>query len=236
MTQKGRLNVKKSIQIAAMFIISAVIFSSCSDSAEDALYGKGDGIRVAVAPSMDTYIHFPSVTTNYGSCDKLKIGTGPGTAIYRALMQFDLKAIPTGSSIEYASLTFSCVKVSGTADIAAYPVTSFWQEGESPCGGFATFNATWRYANDSGPGGRAWLAVNGGGDYLPASFTNSVHIASEGTYTFILNTAIVKAWVDYWPDNNGLIIIGGNEALADNSVTLGSGESNAFPTLRVRYK
>jgi hypothetical protein len=227
--------MKNRCFLLIVFVLAVLVFSSCANP-EDALYGEGEGIKFMASPDMDTYLDSVKITTNYGSCDTLKIGTGPYGAKYRAIMHFDLKAIPQGKSIEYAALTFSCTKVSGTAQIMAYPVTSFWQEGESPCIGYATFNATWRYANDTGPGGRAWLSYYGGGDYYGDTMTDAKDITGVGTYTFTVKKEVIKAWVDDWTCNYGLLIMASDEVTWDNSVMLGGREGAGGAVLRIRYK
>jgi len=131
----------------------------------------------------------------------------------RAVIQFDVDAIPPGSTIVSVTLRmYMSMTVAPAMDVEVHRLTESWGEGDSNApgeegGGTAAYpgDATWlnRFHNTVN-----W--ANLGGDFDPsASAVQSVDGA--GFYTWGSNAALVadvQGWIDVPGSNTGWIVIG----------------------------
>ncbi len=159
----------------------------------------------------------------------------------RALIAFDLAAIPAGSTIHSASLTLFATRVrTGEHVVRAHRITTAWTEGPA-VGGFAAQGAaaaagdvTWV---DASTGSAAWTAP--GGDYVgAASFTGTVGALGALAWTNEPGLlADIRSWVDAPHMNHGWIFIG-DEGVERSAKQLASAEFDLpaeHPVLRVEF-
>jgi beta-mannanase/outer membrane biosynthesis protein TonB len=81
----------------------------------------------AMAASDDAYVSSKRTTTNFGSADKLVVGTADGET-RTAYVKFDVAALPAGSRITAATLSLPLDSKPIAARLTAYPVTGAWTE------------------------------------------------------------------------------------------------------------
>jgi len=135
----------------------------------------------------------------------------------RAVIQFDVDAIPPGSTIVSVTLTmFMSMTIAPATNVEMHRLTESWGEGSSNAPGgegagtaAATGDATWqhRFFNTVD-----WATP--GGDFDPsASAVQSVD--GTGFYTWGSNAALVadvQGWIDVPGSNTGWILIGDESA------------------------
>jgi len=170
---------------------------------------------------------------DYIFCGKTAVGL-----IRRALIQFDLSAIPVGSKIESVTLTLQVSNaVGGARATTLHRVVRNWGEGSSDAlapGGMGTAaaagDATWLHTSYSG---ELWYTP--GGDFLPFA-SATTNIDNDGTYTWSsdLLKEDAQAWVNSSELNFGWIIIG-DETTEKTAKRFDSREGNNAPTLAIRY-
>jgi len=90
---------------------------------------------VSLAPTGDTFIHFPDVDSNAGANPWFDAGTDGNGGVRRGLIQFDVSSIPPGSTITSAVLRMVMTKVPGNGSGAVNSsfelrrMTTGWAEG-----------------------------------------------------------------------------------------------------------
>jgi len=165
-----------------------------TSSKDNTLYEKADG------------------SLSNGSGAYLFAGTTGQNERRRALLRFDLSAIPDSSTINSATLTLTMDRtVSSAVTVGAHRLLADWGEGTSDAGGqegagttAQTGDATWlhTFSLDS-----SWAVI--GGDFLTAA-SASQSVSGNGTYTW--QSAQLKADVQTWLDsssvNFGWVLIG----------------------------
>lgn len=193
----------------------------------------------------NTIYDHPFADLSNGAGNFLHVGTtpgGPSGLTRRALIRFDLSAIPPGSTVESCRLDMVC-SIVRTGDTVArtaslHRLTVSWGEGTSGCCGSGTGtgsgegggslatagDATWRH--------RMWdtvLWAAPGGDFV-ATPSAGVDIAAAGPVTWASAPGLVadaQQWVDDPSANHGWILVG------DETEPLGSGrrfDSRTNPT------
>lgn len=170
-------------------------------------------------------------------------GETGGGLIRRGLVEFDLSAIPAGSTIQSVTLNLFLVQAqSFPTDVSLHEVLAEWGEGTSNAGvragggaGATTNDATWRHTFY---GGSFW--TNPGGDFdLAVSATTLV--GAEGSTYHWLNTpalvADVQGWLDLPVTNHGWLLQG-DESQSSTAKAFGTHESSDIsvrPSLTVSY-
>lgn len=163
-----------------------------------------------------------------------RTGVMSGNSRRRALITFDLSQIPTGATIQSASLTLPMTKTSsGAQAVALHRVSADWGEGSSNAGNIndgdgalaQSGDATWvhRFFNTD-----FW--TNDGGDFNPTP-SASISVSGIRSYTWGSTAAMVadvQSWIDNPSTNFGWIIIG-NEAANSTTKQFASRESSANP-------
>ena len=168
-----------------------------------------------------------------------RVGTGGGGAIRRGLVQFDLSAIPAGSTITAVTLGVFCSQTnSGNETIALHRALAAWGEGASNGGGSGapaqTGDATWIHTFSPSS---FWSAS--GGDFT-ASASGTTIVGAPGGYVFPTQAGLV-ADVQFWLDNpaqNFGWCVRGNEAVTSTSKRFDSREGLTGanrPTLTITY-
>jgi len=170
---------------------------------------------------------------------------GPTAFRRRALVKFNLSAIPSGSTISSATLTMYVSRVSQSAaeSITLHRMTADWGEGTSNApneegqGAPATNNdATWVYRFYSGT---PWTTPGGSGQFVSgASDTTSVGAAlAFYSWTSATMATDVSGWVNNSANNFGWMIRG-NEVNNNTSKRFNTHEHGTAaqrPTLSVTF-
>jgi len=209
---------------------------------------------LSAAPALADVASFTSIQDNtlYVNDGELSSGAGPtmfsgatgafGTGARRALVQFDLSSIPTGSTVTAVQLRLVVNQtVSGSYPIGVRRVTASWGEGTSDAGDNggqgtqATANdATWlhRFYN-----GTFW--TNPGGDFAGAN-SATTNVTGLGAYTWGSTAQMVfdvQGWVTNPATNFGYLLLG-NEAAVGSAKRFATRESTIEenrPQLTVTY-
>ena len=145
----------------------------------------------SVPLTQDSYI-VPATATNFGAATTVNVG---GSGASQALVQFDLTALPGGTTagnIGKATLVLFVNKVGATGTINVSTANGVWTE----------------------------AGVNGNNGPAPgAAVASGVAIAQANTYIVVDATAAVQSWVTTPASNNGFIVtpLGGGVNIALDS-------------------
>jgi hypothetical protein len=174
---------------------------------------------VTLGASKDnTLFEHPDGALSNGAGKHLFAGTTNTGTKRRALLAFDVSAIPNGARIESASVTLNMSRtISGPHSVRLHRVTSDWGEGASAALGeegggapAAEGDATWLHTAYET---ELWQMP--GGDFESGAST-ILSITGLGSYTW--NTGGLAADVQHWIDepgtNFGWILIGNESANA----------------------
>jgi hypothetical protein len=161
--------------------------------------------------------------------------------VRRALVRFDLSALPPGSQVLEVQLEAFMVRLREPQTIGLHRLTSSWGEGaanggEAGVGAPATpGDATWSH--------RFWPSQpwsTRGGDYLLSASASTPVAGWPAPVVWTSTPALVddvQGWVENPASNHGWIMIG-NESGGQNATRLGSRENSsasARPRLRVSW-
>lgn len=169
-----------------------------------------------------------------GQGESLWLSTTAGGVVRRALMRFDLGAIPQGAHIVSVSLTLYESRARDSHAASLHRVLAPWAEGASNGGSQGegdqaeAGDATWRWRDY---GVAEWSTR--GGDFVAEASAATLVGAPNQTYTWAgtpLLVADVQRWIDNPATNHGWILIGA-ELDAQNAKRFDSGES-PFATQR----
>ncbi|MCA9291259.1 MAG: DNRLRE domain-containing protein [Phycisphaerales bacterium] len=169
-----------------------------------------------------------------------RVGPGSGATKRRALLAFDLGAIPPGATIESVTLELTVTQAQPAVfTMPLHRVLAAWGEGASEGMGGGGAPAE--------PGDATWLHrfhpdvfwTTEGGDFAPdASATAAV--GGSGTYAWDSTpelVADVQGWLDDASSNHGWVLLG-NEAMAQTTKAFTSREwlkARERPRLTVEY-
>lgn len=166
-----------------------------------------------------------------------KSGAGGGETRRRALMQFDLSAIPTSATINSVTLTLHASQTgfSGDPAVTLHRVTTNW--GEGPSTGFngrgaapAAGDSTWVHTFFNT---QTWTTP--GGDFVAAGSGSAPVVVGVDT---VLSSAQMASDVQAWvasPGQNFGWILTGDEVNSGSAARLFSDEGTSPPTLSVTY-
>lgn len=204
------------------------------------------GITQTFTPNKDATIFGVTTTGANGSGTLLIAGNNLLPETRRALVSFNLSAIPTNAVVSAVSLQMVCTNVpSGSVNraITLQKITSVWTEGPSTGGGVGDGQATSpASANDVTwaqrivPGSN-WTTP--GGDFT-ATISASQAVNGTGTYTWTTTAQLVadvQSWVTSPAANSGWILRGvetGNGTVKGFASRESSTVANR-PTLTVTY-
>jgi CSLREA domain-containing protein len=182
------------------------------------------GAAAMVTAAQDTYISVGS-TNNYGTSGTLVVDqSGGNLGDRRALLQFDLGAIPAGATITGATLELWATDNASPFMIDVYRLTEAWVEGSG-----GTSAANW---NDRLPG-TAWTNIDGASvDPTPAATWAALPPAGDGWHSWDV-TNLVRSWHTGSSTNHGILL--GSAQTGTTSVTYLSSESLVRPRLIVSY-
>jgi spore coat protein A len=189
-------------------------------------------------------ILYESATGNVanGAGQQLYVGNQSNGLKRRVVVHFDVSSIPSGATIQSASLRLYCNQNSGVAiNVTANRLTADWGEGTSDDGGnesdgtTATANdATWLHRSYNT---QLWTAL--GGDFsMTPSATQSVGAQGEfHSWTGAALATDVQNWIDA-PESNFGWIVRGDEAISANTKRFDSRQTGTpanRPQLVVTY-
>lgn len=172
---------------------------------------------------------------NYGASDELVVGDKD--QFHRALIWFDLGAIPPGSRINSAKLDLYLENTSGPSSVAAeisvHAVRRAWAEGDSNDSA-ASNGATWRRASAA----QSWTSAGADFDSIAAS-TISVPDVKNIRYLWDV-TSLVERWVAGADSNYGFILKIAKEASDSSSVerifaSNDANQSGRHPRITIDY-
>jgi hypothetical protein len=195
-------------------------------------------------PSRDnTLYENPTGDLSNGVGQGMFSGKTDSGLIRRALVAFDLSALPAGAVVTDVSLRLVCTKTTAPAELTTlHRVGASWGEANSD-GGFsggaggtaAPGDATWIWRFYDDPSS-AWATP--GGDFAPA-VSGSATVAGTGAYTFsgAGMLADVQAWINEPATNFGWLVRG-NESTNHTAKRFGTREypsASGRPLLTVTY-
>lgn len=175
----------------------------------------------------DTYMSFEAgqTTTNYGTSTVFKVSVPGDGSDKRALLKFDISAIPAGVALESASLVLDCSSFSGAATtLQLYLILrSDWVESEAT-------NIIYKTGNDwTAPG-----AQGAGNDYQTSpKIASDYSISGTGQKIIPFTLSEFNKFVNGTYTSPDMLIRAAG-AIMDFS-SLNHGTSNLRPFTRVTY-
>jgi len=190
--------------------------------------------------------------TLYEETSPFQVSNGMGESLFagftmiqtkrRALLAFDVSAIPAGSAVTSVTLTLHCTRsASGAEPVTLHRALASWGEGASVAEGegglgadAAPGDATWLFSFFPG---QSWTAP--GGDF-DASALATTFVAGSGVsygWQSAALAACVQSWVDQPATNHGFLLMG-NEAAPQTAKRFASREHATpefRPSLTVEY-
>ncbi|MFT3772925.1 MAG: DNRLRE domain-containing protein [Minicystis sp.] len=150
----------------------------------DMLLLRRDGMTLG--PVRDTFIASDQPDRNFGERVDMRIGTPPGSdAVRRALIRFDLSALPAGATVLTARVGLHEEGRTGEATLSIHPVTKEWDEQRE----------TW---SSFGPEGF---------DRRPlVSFSNATAVIASTEEVWFDTTELVDRWASGEAPNYGLLL------------------------------
>ncbi len=197
-------------------------------------------------PIADTTLIETAPDNNLGGADFFNAGTAGNGQRNRALVLYDLSAIPAGAIITSAELTMDIVRVPATgaqfSDFTLRRVLESWGEGnqvaenpDTPGRGSLALNgeATWihRFA-----GGAAWTQP--GGTYAPAVSASTPGGGLGDTIQFHSTPALIadaQFWLDNPGQNFGWLLKSESEGTGKTARSFASSEREFGPTLMLEF-
>jgi hypothetical protein len=191
-------------------------------------FQNGAQPTTSYAGNLDTYLSQNNTTSNYGGATTLLVdGDDPGGSgkDKRALLKWDVSAIPSTKTVTSASITVNVSDVSSQA-YELYQLKRAWTEGSATWNNYASGTA-WQVAGADGSNDRSTTVLG------------TIAAASTGFYTINLNTsgvALVQGWVNGSISNQGVILL---DAANSNGLDFRSSEYSTVanrPKLTVTYQ
>jgi len=172
-----------------------------------------------VGDVQDCYVAAASPTTTFCGGTSLNAGFD-GTNASRALLQFNLQAIPTTNTVVSAKLLLflGAASTSTTTSLSAYQLTRTW-----------TTAATWNTSD----GTNNWTSP--GGDFAGTAAATTNGIAATGVWYSWSPTALVQGWVNGTVANDGLIVKEPTENV-NNVLSFNSATASNPPYLQVVHQ
>lgn len=178
------------------------------------------------AGNIDNHLSQNNVSTNYGTATSLLVdGDDPSGLDKRALLKWDVSAIPSTKTVTGATITVNVSDVS-TQTYEVYQLKRTWSETGSTWNNYAS-GAAWQVAGADGSLDRSTTVLG--------TITGS----ATGSYTINLNSsgvALVQGWVNGTVSNQGVMIM---DAANTNGLDFRSSEYGTVanrPKLSVTYQ
>ncbi len=169
--------------------------------------------------SADAYLDEDRPGNRFGSSSTMSVQSRSGGRDRRAIVQFSLSAIPTGSSITSATLElFMTAAPSATRTYDVHRVTRSWVESQ----------VTW----DDRDNNSTWTTP--GGDYDPTPAASSTTGTVSNVWVSWDVTAMVQAWYTGSAVNYGVLIKDGAEGSTTAYAATFASRENGTPANRPR--
>lgn len=179
------------------------------------------------AQGKDSFLYQWKSTWNYGAAANLDAGDGGWNSTWRALLQFDLSAIPAGARVVSASLALYQTSPSmGPGTLGVRRVTSTWTEGANS--GSSGSGATWLERSPGVP----WATV--GGDLDANGFASAQVNANVGWFNWDI-TRLVQGWVAADYPNHGLALVHETPSASGRFASSDHLEPTQRPKLTISY-
>ena len=158
-------------------------------------------LQLGTTAGKDTMINRWFDIQNYGAVDNLTVRSDPSRT-QRALLEFDLSAIPASTEIIFATLELEQRAISTAGVINVHRVTRSWLEGTGTGTGGAD-GATWL----SHDGSTSWSQPGGDFDSTQYAATTTT-ISKNGQWVAWDIRDLVDEWVSGQLPNDGLLLAG----------------------------
>ncbi|MFC1889149.1 DNRLRE domain-containing protein [Thermodesulfobacteriota bacterium] len=175
-------------------IIHNVALASSSYRVDTFAFQDGLFPDPGYAGTRDTTIKSDDPDTNFGLSTQLEVDGQPQ---YAAILEWDISAIPVGSTVTYASITITITNNSGGSSYEFYEMKREWVEDEADWNNYSSGN-NWQAAGADGADDRGQTAIG------------KAATDDEGRFIYNLNTvgiALVQSWVDDPSVNQGIIVL-----------------------------
>lgn len=200
---------------------------------------------VTLSPSADNTIYADNTGNSNGNGPNFTAGANSGLSPRRALIQFNLSGIPTGSVVTSVTLRLTLNKTkASTDDVSLYKLNSNWGEGGSNAGSGADGigatalinDATWicKFADGLGGCTSSWSTAGGDFNSTPSATTTIPPVLGNYTWSDPQMVADVQSWINT-PSNNYGWIIRADEATIQTVNRFDSKEGTNPPRLSVTY-
>ncbi|MCC6360158.1 MAG: DNRLRE domain-containing protein [Phycisphaerales bacterium] len=204
-------------------LLSVLLAASAAAAARD---------EIVLEPDRDNTLFSNDATLSNGAGQGVFSGLTRFSGVRRALLRFDLSALPAGAQVTGASLQLNCTRsISQNTPFTIHRLTADWGEAGSDAGDPGGSGAP------AEPGDATWshrffgsaMWTSPGGDFVAAA-SSSTSIGQEGVYVFPGLAGDVQFWQANAGANFGWIVIG-DEVDSATAKRFGSRE-NTDPTLR----
>ena len=175
-----------------------------------------------VGAAQDNYIQLKNTGLNFGTSTNLVIDR-ESTDLQRALLRFDVSAIPANAIITSATLQMQSTQIGGDMNINVYELLRSWTEGS---GSGTADAANWTQAAP----GTNWTSAGGDFNTTAAATLNT---NTTGQHAWNL-TSLVQAWVNGSKANNG-VMIASPDGGGSRTATYDSSEGTTPPSLVINY-
>ena len=204
----------------------AVVWSGDGAGGATGVFSSSTGTSAAPSNALtavkDTYIDKGNKDDNYGDASLIVDKSGGDLGDGRALIEFDVSAIPTNAVITNATLRMPAISGSADFNIGAYRLTESWVEGDGTAGS----GATWNERSD----GVAWNSD--GGDF-DATAVDTIAASTTGNNDLDI-TSLVQNWVNGTSANYGVLL--GSADTGGEDITFHSSETGVGPQLLVFWE
>ena len=189
--------------------------NTCSGSTY--LSAPGTNANYSQQPVGDSYIEAGgNATKNYGTCNQLIINREAGKQD-RFLLKWDLSSIPTGSTINSATitLTLDANAPGSSSDVSVHQLTNDWVNGTGGCSGINNRTVNWTNRIGTNPTFTAWGTAGGDFNATAESTQTLTNAMSAGQQVNWSVNNLVQGWVNTIFSNYGAIFkvvseVGGN--------------------------
>lgn len=204
--------------------------------------------QVTITPAADSTIYQDETGNSNGLGTRMVVGRPAGTISLdpvenfsrRALLRFSLSSIPTGSTINSATVTLESDMPgtinTGTQTLTLHRLTQSWIEGTADAlsaAGIGALNAgngaTWNLRS----GATSWSTA--GGTFISTASGSFSNVSVAGTYVSSNVGTDVANWFDGTNANNGWILRG-NESSANTAKRFWTREGTTPPVLTVLFR
>ena len=180
-----------------------------------------------IEPSQDNTVAQELADNSSGACDSIFAGNTDNGDVRRALIQFDLSSIPSGSIINSVTLSMAVTRGSNHVDsnFTLHPNNAAWVEGVEGCG------VRGGGQGEPSTGGVTWNTMPGFGAASGSTLINNTTPVWSSTAGMVSD---VQGWLDDPATNFGWVVIG-DELNPTTTRRFDSREGGSPPLLTVDF-